>query len=176
MTLNPLAGFTLPDLTHLNQQFEQRTSAMIAMAETHRIELASILLLFILPFLIFFLFYTEPLFLPGNKDKEFSNLENSADITQGRVRDNTLKDGVAGHQLRYAETHEHHIIAKVGKRSLQVLETQHFAKEQGVGKEIEARPLELRRSGRARRPTRRFEESGLGWRMKDLRTALGEGF
>ena len=166
MTPESLADLSLAHLTRLKADFAQRTSTMIAMAETYRIELVSILVLFYLLSLI--LFYINTSTLPR---KEFSNMASSADIGEGGIQEKFYMDSGAGHRPGYAET-EHHVITKVSDGSLHVLEIRHFTEEPEVSEEVIKGSWEPRLLGRERKATRRFEESWNNERLRRLGSAL----
>ena len=172
MTLDFLAEFPRAMLTDFKSMCEQTTSTIIAIANTYKIELVSIFVLFSLLILVFLLGCSKSSFLPR---KERSNIGTSAhDNSEGGIQDKHCVDEGAENQPRFVVQTVHCVMEKVGDRSLHVLETRHLMKGPRVLEEAEKhRPSEPRRSGRARRPTRRFEESGLDGSVRGLSSALG---
>lgn len=113
---------------------------MTTVVQTHRIELASILVLCSLLILIL-LHFTLPV-LPR---QELSNTADPAVIEESVIQKTRLINSGAGHQLDYAET-EHFVAAKVGDGALPVLEIRHFTKEPKSPIETVKGPWEPRRS------------------------------
>lgn len=184
---NPLAH-----TAHLRTMFEQRTAALLAVAQTHWIELVSILILCTL--LCAGLYYLRTS-IPITKN--LSNTTDSISIKDCGVQQKALVNVGAGHPLDSAGLN-HLLVTDIDDASPHVLEFRNCTREcadlplsghkrptvhQSItvtqrvtadGPEmIAAGPWEPRRSGRVRRATKRFEESWCCGRLQNLGLALG---
>lgn len=183
-----VARAPLARVIHVKTNIEQKTTATLNVARTYWIELVSILMICLLLYVAFHYFRSS-----SSRTRESSNEKNLTATTENLLQQQGLTNGGAGHLTGYTEI-EQSFVTNIGDEPPPVLEIRQFTKdweslflpedtrltvegkiivENEVPEKKAAGPREPRRSGRARKATKRFEESWCNENFPKLGSALG---
>lgn len=189
MSSKLLAGLALANFTHLNITLEQKRAAILTVAQTYWIELVSIFMLCLLSCVALHYFRSSS----SRKGGIYIERQSSTIGEDEMQQQQTLINEGAGHLTGYKRI-EHHGVTNIGDAPLPAIQIQQITKEweeltlpgrtrptmsrkinvkRSVPEETAAGPWEPRRSGRARKATKRFEESWYNGSLQNLGSSLG---